>query len=146
MNVTVSAVIDRPIVEVWRFVAVDHCANHPRWDPSVRSLEPISDGDVRLGYRFRLTRRTMNRVETRDFAVVTWDAPHAMDIETRSADLTLRLRSRAETVDERRTRLVVGGDAQLSGVRGLLAPLFRSRIERDLRANVVRIKAMIEST
>lgn len=134
-----------PIEQVWEFTAVEHCANHPRWDPSVSRIEPLDDGPIGPGYRFRMTRRTMGRVEDRDFAVVGWDPPSVFDIETRSPDMTLRLTSRAERIDAMTTRFTVGGEAELRGIRAILVPLFRSRIERDLRANLARMKAMMEA-
>ena len=145
MRASASIEIDRPMEQVWQFTAVEHCANHPRWDPSVARIESLDAGPIREGYRFRMTRRTMGRVEDRDFAVVTWDPPTIFDIETSSSDMTLRLTSHSERIDASRTRFTVGGEAQLRGIRGLLMPLFRSRVERDLRANLARIKAMVEA-
>ena len=51
------------------------------------------------------------------------------------------------TVFPFRTRTVRArrGDAQIRGVRGLAAPLLRGRLERDLEANLHRIKALVEA-
>jgi hypothetical protein len=48
MNLQVSKVIDRPPADVFRFVAVDHVRNHPRWDPLMR-LEQLSPGPIGVG-------------------------------------------------------------------------------------------------
>ena len=32
MEIQVSTVVERPVADVWRFYAVDHVRNHPRWD------------------------------------------------------------------------------------------------------------------
>jgi uncharacterized protein YndB with AHSA1/START domain len=48
MKVEVSELIDRPPAEVFRFIAVDHVRNHPRWDPKME-LEQLTDGPIRVG-------------------------------------------------------------------------------------------------
>jgi hypothetical protein len=144
MRVEASTVIARQPEAVWHFVADEHCANHPRWDPSVLDLEPVGSGPMRLGQHFRLTRRTMGRVEVRDFGVVAWDPYRRFDIESQSPDMTLRLASQMEPVDGSGTRLTVSGEAQGRGLRGLLMPLFRRRVARDLSENLVRIRALLE--
>jgi uncharacterized protein YndB with AHSA1/START domain len=48
MKIEVSELIDRPPAEVFRFVAVDHVHNHPRWDPKME-LEQLTEGPIRVG-------------------------------------------------------------------------------------------------
>jgi hypothetical protein len=144
MRVEASTVIGRQPEDVWRFVADEHCANHPRWDPSVTGLEPLSSGPMQLGHRFRLTRRTMGRIDVRDFDVVAWSPYRQFDIETQAPDMTLRLASQIEPVAEGCCRLTVSGDAQMRGLRGVLMPLFRRRVARDLVENLARIKTLVE--
>jgi len=48
MNLEVSKAIDRPPADVFRFVAVDHVQNHPRWDPLMQ-LEQLSPGPIGVG-------------------------------------------------------------------------------------------------
>ena len=49
MKITVSTTIAKPIAEVWRWYAVDHVRNHPRWDPEME-LELIVAGTDRTGH------------------------------------------------------------------------------------------------
>jgi hypothetical protein len=48
MRVEVSVVIDRPVPDVFGFVAHDHVRNHPRWDPDMQ-LEQVSEGPIGVG-------------------------------------------------------------------------------------------------
>lgn len=48
MRIEVSQVIDRPPAVVFRFVAVDHVRNHPRWDTKMQ-LEQLSEGPIGVG-------------------------------------------------------------------------------------------------
>ena len=44
----ISNVIDRPVDKVFRFYAVEHVRNHPRWDPDIE-LWQASDGPIGVG-------------------------------------------------------------------------------------------------
>jgi len=52
VDVQVATEVDRPIADVWRFYAVEHVRNHPRWDPDIH-LEQLSNGPIGLGTRIR---------------------------------------------------------------------------------------------
>ena len=145
MRIQASIVIDCPVEDVFLFTAAAHLANHPRWDPAVSSIEPIRGGPMALGSRFRVDRTTAGRRETRDFEVTEWSPPGRFTIETRSPGFHLRLIEDCEPAGPARTRMTLVGEAEIGGVRGLLAPLVRGRQERDVRANLRRIKAMVES-
>lgn len=43
-----STVVDRAVADVWRFYAVGHVRNHPRWDPDM-VLEQVTEGPIGLG-------------------------------------------------------------------------------------------------
>ena len=46
--VEVSAVVERPVEDVFRIHATEHVRNHPRWDPDMQ-LEQITDGPLGVG-------------------------------------------------------------------------------------------------
>jgi len=50
MSVTLhsSQVIDRPVADVFRFFAIEHVRNHPRWDPFIQ-LEQVTDSSIGVG-------------------------------------------------------------------------------------------------
>jgi len=43
MRIEVSTTIDRPLAEVWRWYAVEHLRNHPRWDPDMGLEQSLND-------------------------------------------------------------------------------------------------------
>ena len=101
-----SQVIDRPIDKVFRFYAVDHVRNHPRWDSDI---ELWLDSDAAIGVGTIIRRRnkrsgtpvegTMEVVEfepTRVFAVVIHDGP---------ADM--RGRTTFEAVNDSQTKITI---------------------------------------
>jgi hypothetical protein len=48
MRLERTLVIDRSPAEVFRFYAVEHVRNHPRWDPDMH-LEPLTPGPIGMG-------------------------------------------------------------------------------------------------
>lgn len=47
-DVTISQVIDRPVEEVFHFLADQHVQNHPCWDQNIE-LEQETDGPIGVG-------------------------------------------------------------------------------------------------
>lgn len=47
-TVEFSQVIDRPVSDVFEFMAEQHIQNHPRWDPNI-TLERESEGPIGVG-------------------------------------------------------------------------------------------------
>jgi hypothetical protein len=85
MQLDVSEVIDRPLADVFRFYAVRHVQNHPRWDPDME-LEQLTEGPIGVGTVIRRRHThygepiegTMEVVEynpDRAFGVVIHDGP-----------------------------------------------------------------------
>ena len=145
LHIEATIVIDRPPEVVFGFTAQEHLANHPRWDPAVGGIEALTEGALRLGSRFRISRRTAGRDETRTFEVMEWNAPTRFTIETRAPGFRLRLVEDCQPAAPGQTLMALAGEAEIGGIRGLLAPLVRDRQERDLRENLVRIKEMVEA-
>ena len=134
-----SVDIDRPVAVVWQWYAVDHVANHPRWDPQMQ-LRAEGDGPVGVGTRIhrRHTRvgapieGTMEIVEfepERSMAVVIHDATPRGLLEVRSRALFGRL-------DPDGTRLTF--ELELPGAEASMDPAM-------IEATLSRIKELIES-
>jgi len=145
LGIKAEMVIDRPAAEVFEFVAVDHCINHPRWDPLVLRIVPPAGGAMALGAHLDIVRRTLGREETLTFEVTEWQAPSRMTITTRSADFDLSLASELEALDGGRTRLVLNAVARVSGPRVLLVPIMKLKFGAEIRHNLERIKRFVEA-
>ena len=51
-----SAIVRRPVDEVFRFIGDDFLVNYPRWSPEVIELRKLSEGPVRVGSLLRQVR------------------------------------------------------------------------------------------
>jgi uncharacterized protein YndB with AHSA1/START domain len=147
MKVTIGSevVIDKPVDEVFEFVAVRHRENHSRWDVEVSRIEPETQGPMALGSRFSIVRRNFGRDESRTFEVTDWQPPSRMVMTTSAPAFELSLRGDFFSVDGGRTKHVLSGEASIGGVRGLLAPLVRRKFQRDIEQNLGRIKTLVEA-
>ena len=56
MRIQAEERIDAPTAEVFNFIAVEHFANHPKWDPSIRERTPTSPVPMRTGATGRFVR------------------------------------------------------------------------------------------
>lgn len=56
MRLRTEQVVERPLADVFRFVALDHFVNHPQWDPSIVELAATSPGVAAVGASARLVR------------------------------------------------------------------------------------------
>jgi Polyketide cyclase / dehydrase and lipid transport len=144
LGIHAETIIDRPAAEVFTFVAVDHCTNHPRWDPSVVRIVPPAGG-MTLGAHLNIVRRTLGREETLTFEVTEWQAPSRMTIATRSPNFDLSLASDLEALDRDRTRLVLKAVARISGPRVLVVPIMKMKFGAEIRQNLQRIKQFVEA-
>lgn len=144
LRIGTEVVIDRPVDEVFGFVAADHLENHPRWDPAVVRIIPRSVGALRLGSQMEIVRRTLGREESRLFEVTEWVDASRMAITTRAADFELTLASTFDALAAGGTRLTLSGDAVIGGPRAVLAPIMKLKFGADVRRNLARIKQLIE--
>jgi polyketide cyclase/dehydrase/lipid transport protein len=83
--------VDRTPDQVFDVVGTNLFANHPRWEPEVEELRPLTDGPIRVGSRALMVRRDMGRRSeivylvtefepSRHVAVTHPDGPMAFDL------------------------------------------------------------------
>ncbi|MDP8905219.1 MAG: SRPBCC family protein [Chloroflexota bacterium] len=138
MKLSRSVDVDRPVSAVWKWYAIDHVVNHPRWDPAMQ-LRQEGEGPIGVGTRIR---RRHTRVDTPiegTMEVVEFEPERSMGVVIRDGTphgvLEVRGRAALEPLDAERTRLTF--ELELPGEAPSMDP---SMIEASLR----RIKQLIE--
>lgn len=109
MTITVWTLIDRPVAGVWRWYAVEHVRNHPRWDPAME-LEQLSDGPIGLGTRIRRRNRHFDEPIEGEMEIVEWEPERAMGVQILDANTDTRGRVTFEALGPSRTRLTIEAD------------------------------------
>lgn len=137
MRLEATITIDRPVSDVFRFVADEHGTNHPRWDPTVE-LWQETEGPVGVGTVFRRrSRRTGEAVEG-TMEVVEFERDRAFGAVIREGGSETRGFSRYEP-DGPGTRLTIGGE--MPDLPEEVAEMIRGMVEQS----AATIKRLVES-
>jgi hypothetical protein len=65
-----SAIIRKPVEDVFRFIGEDFFENYPKWSPEVKELKRLSDGPLGVGTTGRQVRVDCGRRSESDFKVL----------------------------------------------------------------------------
>jgi len=140
-----SVVIDRPLAEVFEFVAVRHHENLSRWDAAVSRVGSETPGPLGPASRFTVVRRNLGIEDARTFTITQWVPPRLMEMHTSGQGFDLTLRGEFEAMGAAVTRHKLVGEVTVAGMRGLLAPVIKVKFTRDLHKNMQRIKTLVEA-
>lgn len=106
MRVDLSQTIDRPVEEVFRFIATDHVRNHPRWDPNMH-LEQVTAGPIGVGTVIRRRYMMGDRQVEGEMEIVEFDPDRAFGVVIRDGPAEFRSRITFQPDGDRRTRLTL---------------------------------------
>jgi hypothetical protein len=109
MRLEASITIDRPITDVWRWYAVEHVRNHPRWDPDME-LQQISEGPIGLGTRIRRRNTRWGEPVEGEMEIVEWEPERAMGVRIHDANMDMEGRATFEEDGSDRTLLRIAVD------------------------------------
>lgn len=138
MRITVSITVDRPVRDAWRWYAVDHVRNHPRWDPELE-LEHTAGGPIGLGSRIRRRNRHFGQPIDGEMEIVEWEPERVMGAQIHDANLDTIGRATFEAIGPSRTQITL--DADFPGMDQAAEDVIRPRMERTAR----KIRELMES-
>jgi hypothetical protein len=138
MKFTISTVIDRPVAGVWRWYAVEHVRNHPRWDPKME-LEQISEGPIGLGSRIRRRNHHFDQTLDGEMEIVEWEPERVMAARIKDANVETIGRVTFEPLGPSKTRLSLDVDYPT------LDPSEVEQLRRSIEKGYATIRRMMES-
>lgn len=138
MRVEASTIIDRPVATVWEFYAVNHVANHPRWDETIE-LTATSDGPVGLGTVINRRVTRFGNVTEGTMEVIEFDPERVMRVRTQDGPMTIDGFAFFRASGDRSTEITIGGE--IPGIDDAMAEQIRTMMQ----GSVSTIKALIES-
>ena len=134
-----SALINRPIEEVWRFISDPLSA--PVWGRGVSDVVITSNGPVGLGTTLRLS-MSGSRMEAR---MIRYEVRETFTLEFTSGPVKgSKLTYSVESV-EGKTSLTRDLEMRLSGVWKLMYPILTRREIRDRELGVTNVKRILEA-
>lgn len=138
MLVEASTIIDRDVAAVWEFYAVDHIANHPRWDATIE-LEATSEGPIGVG---TVIKRRVNRFGTvteGTMEVTEFEPERVMRVTTQDGPMRIDGFASFRAVGDQQTELTIGGE--IPGIDESTAEEIRTMMGKSVSS----IKVLIES-
>ncbi|HEX6330717.1 MAG TPA: SRPBCC family protein [Actinomycetota bacterium] len=139
MDVQVSTEVDRPVADVWRFYAVEHVRNHPRWDPDMR-LEQLSGGPIALGTRIRRVNTRWGTPVEGEMEVVEFDPERAFAVSIHDQNMDARGRTTFEARGPACTLVKV-----TTGIEGMDDPEKLEFLTSMMQRSVDNVKRLIET-
>ena len=139
MNIQVSKEIDRPIPDVWRFYAVEHVSNHPRWDPDMH-LEQVSEGPIGVGTKIRRVNTRWGQPVEGEMEIVEFEPERAMSAVIRDANMDIQGRATFEPRGAEQTLLTMSVD-----IPGFDDPEKVEFMRSMMQRSVDKMKALMEA-
>ena len=140
--ITLSVTVDRPVEEVWAFLS--DFGNTTRWSRGVLAARQTSAGPLGAGSTLQTVVKAFGRRRTADYLVTEYEPNHAFAFEVTSGPMTSRARYSVEPAGAG-TRLTASGEAEVTGLYRLLAPLLVRTLERHRPDDLATLKRILEA-
>jgi uncharacterized protein YndB with AHSA1/START domain len=142
VEVTGEIVIDRPVDEVFDFVANEE--NEPRYNPHMRLAEKISEGATGSATRFRTELRTMGRTMPMIVEFTAYERPRRLASVTRSSMMQTEGALTFDPVAGG-TRMRWSWDLEPHGVLRFVGPIVAGMGRRQERRIWTSMKHLLEA-
>ena len=137
-----SAVIDRPIEEVFAFVGDQ--TNTPQWQAGLVEVRRTSDGPIGVGTTHTIVRSFMGRRMEADNEYVAYEPNKRIAFRTTSGPVRLEASYLFESTVEG-TRLTSLIEMDASGLMSLAEPLIAAGLRREMKAAFPALKELLEN-
>jgi uncharacterized protein YndB with AHSA1/START domain len=140
-----SAVVDRPIEEVFAYLAEG--THDPEFSPRVQTIRKTTDGPPGVGTTFESTVKDAGMKTARVFEYTRFEAPTALRWTERSKNMVTVPDGGydLERLDDRQTRVTVRNTFEGHGFGKVIVGFAASAARKDAPKFAERIKAAVES-
>jgi uncharacterized protein YndB with AHSA1/START domain len=141
-----TAVIDRPVEEVFAFLAEGE--NDPKFSPRVLEISKTPEGPPRVGTVFASTVKDAGMKTNREFELTEFEPPTRIRWKEVSKNLVMAHEGGYDLapIGEGKTRVTLFNELEGRGVGRLILPLAVRMARRDSEAFGQRIKAAVEAS
>jgi len=139
-----TTVVDRPIDEVFRFLAVG--INDPKFSPRVQKIVQKTPGPPGVGTIFAITVKDAGMTTEREFEITEFDEPRRIRWTERSKNIVTAVDGGydLEPSGNGSTKVTIFNTLEGHGIGKLVAPLALRAARKDAPAFALRIKSAIE--
>ncbi len=141
-----SAVVDRPIEEVFAFLAAG--TNDPKFSPRVEEIRKATDGPVGVGTIFESKVKDAGLTTRRAFELTEVDPPRKIAWTERSRNMvTVTVGGYAlERVSDAQTKVTIHNTLEGHGLGKLIVGFAAKAATKDAPALAQRIKTAVEAS
>jgi carbon monoxide dehydrogenase subunit G len=135
--------VNRPVQEVWDFIS--NFENTTRWSRGVLEARHTSNGPLGVGSTLQTVVKAFGRRRSADYLVTEYEPNRAFAFAVSSGPMTSRARFSVEPVGAG-TRLTASGEAKVTGLSKLLAPLLIRTLKRHSQDDLANVKHILEAS
>ena len=143
MKMAIELMLDKGRQEVWK--AFDNPDNMKKWQPTLKSFEPVSGIPGQVGAVSRLTYDEGGRSVVLTETITLRQEMVAFAGTYDSGQAVNTVQSSFAEVVPGRTQWVMEAEFLCRGFFKLMAPFIRGTIEKRMRADMARFKSMLEA-
>jgi carbon monoxide dehydrogenase subunit G len=142
MRITSDLEVRRPAAEVFRFIA--DAENNPRWQNGMRSCRWTTAPPIRIGAVYEQRASFLGREIASTFEVIAFEPDRSITIRTIASTFPIEVTRSVAPLDPARCRVSADVRGDPAGVFRVAAPVLRRMVQRSVRADYRRLKALLE--
>ena len=142
INIEDSILINRPIEEVFAFVADQ--TNAPKWQDGLIEVRRLTDGPVGVGTKHAATRIFLGRKMELTNEYIKYEPNKQVIFKAEAGPMHSEVSYLTESTTNG-TKLTCKMQVEQSGLFSLAEPLMAKGFKRDFAANFRTLKALLES-
>lgn len=141
----IAGLIDRPLGEVFDFVAVHQVENHPQWEPEVLAIRKVTEGPLRAGSRAVMMRREFGRTRELPYSVVAYVPEQTIAMRSIDKAMTFEIAFHFAQKGPATTEVRVVVNIEPNGLLALLGPVIAASLRRNGLRLMRRLKTVVET-
>ena len=139
----ISAVINRPIDEVFTYVGTDLFKNNPKWAPDIQSFEQTSSGPMGVGATARQVRLIRGNPTETSVRITEYEPNRKVSFES-SGTMSTQGNYTFEQANGG-TKLTLRLEMQLQGLGRMAEPIVNRTVKQNLEDDMGRLKNLLET-
>lgn len=143
VDITVEAVIDRPVAEVASYAGDP--GNAPSWYANIRTVDWRTDPPVRVGSRMDFVASFLGRTLAYTYEVTELVPGERLVMRTAQGPFPMRTTYTWEPVGEGSTRMTLRNDGEPSGFSRAAAPMMGIAMRRAMTKDLAALKRLLEA-
>ena len=141
INVDFSALVDKPIKDVFTFVANPN--NMSKWNAAVVSLEQISPGAVGVGTKFKSVGEIMGRRIEGEMQITAYEPDAKCAFQVQAGPMKVDLTMSFKTVGTG-TKISLNAQGNPGGIFKLAEGVMAGQVKSMMEGNLARLKSALE--